>query len=378
MQLSLLEDTSEAVTSQETDYLKSQLITYIGNKRSLLPFIESAFSQTLKKHNLTKPHMLDLFAGSGVVSRLMKLSASFVWSNDIEKYSEIVSKCFLKNPSDFQRPELDRYADIVKAHAADSNGADGFVRRLYAPRDPSNIEKDDRVFYTVENAEIIDRCAPVLKSLPEPYSSLLMGPFLSACSKHVNTSGVFKGFYKNAHGIGQYGGSMRNALQRILKTIEIERPILLERPCDSLTTVMNADKLVRCMDSVDIAYLDPPYNQHPYGSNYFMLNAIADYKEPQEISKVSGIPKSWNRSPFNKKRSAITSMENCVKHIKAKSLVISYNSEGFISPVEMETMLKKYGDLSVMSTDYPTFRGCRNLRDRDKSVTEFIFLLEKR
>jgi len=32
--------------------------------------------------------------------------------------------------------------------------------------------------------------------------------------------------------------------------------------------------------------LDPPYNQHPYGSNYFMLNLLADYREPADVSAV--------------------------------------------------------------------------------------------
>lgn len=109
-----------------------------------------------------------------------------------------------------------------------------------------------------------------------------------------------------------------------------------------------------------------------------MLNLIAAYAEPSEISPVSGIPVAWNRSAFNKRPSALAALERCVARVKARSVIISYNSEGFIKPDEMEEMLGRYGELSVMSTDYPTFRGCRNLRNRDKSVKEFLFLLEKR
>lgn len=254
---------------------------------------------------------------------------------------------------------------------------DGFVRRLYSPNDPTRIEAHERVFYTPENAEIIDSCAPAILSLPKPYSTLLMGPFLSACSKHVNTSGVFKGFYKNSDGIGQFGGTMRNALQRILKQIEVEKPVLIEAPCDFITTALPAEKLVDAMDTVDIAYLDPPYNQHPYGSNYFMLNAICEYEEPQEISRVSGIPNNWNRSAFNKPRPALAAMAKCIRDVKAKTIILSYNSEGFIPIEEMQRIMEQFGVLQVMSVDYPTFRGCRNLRDRDKSVKEYIFLLDK-
>ena len=377
MQLSLLE-TPVKNAGFEDEYLRSQLITYIGNKRALISFIDGAFREVRSLHSNPNPRMMDMFAGSGVVSRLMKLTSSFVWSNDIELYSRIANRCFLTNPSTFNEIILNNHISEIQKLADHPIDEDGFVRRLYAPQDPDNIGPGERVFYTVENAKIIDTCAPAIIDLPEPYRSLIMGPFLSACSRYVNTSGVFKGFYKNKDGIGQYGGTMRNALQRILRTIEIEAPVLVERPCESMMTAMPAEKLVQCMDEVDIVYMDPPYNQHPYGSNYFMLNAIATYEEPSEISRVSGIPKNWNRSAFNKRGSALTSMETCVRDVKAKSVVISYNSEGFISPEEMEEMLQRYGELSIMSTDYPTFRGCRNLRNRDKSVTEFIFLLEKR
>ena len=30
--------------------------------------------------------------------------------------------------------------------------------------------------------------------------------------------------------------------------------------------------LSKKLQNLDVVYLDPPYNQHPYGSNYFMLN----------------------------------------------------------------------------------------------------------
>ena len=35
-----------------------------------------------------------------------------------------------------------------------------------------------------------------------------------------------------------------------------------------------AEELRETGQTLDIAYLDPPYNQHPYGSNYHILNAL--------------------------------------------------------------------------------------------------------
>jgi len=129
---------------------------------------------------------------------------------------------------------------------------------------------------------------------------------------------------------------------------------------------------------VDVAYLDPPYNQHPYGSNYFMLNLLLDYERPGEISRVSGIPLDWNRSVYNQRRSACTALSSLVEKIRAKFLIISFNSEGFITLEEMTALLERFGKLDILETKYNTFRGSRNLGDRSKHVKEYLYLLEKR
>jgi adenine-specific DNA-methyltransferase len=150
-------------------------------------------------------------------------------------------------------------------------------------------------------------------------------------------------------------------------------------------TVYNGDsnKIVKEVPEVDLAYLDPPYNQHPYGSNYFMLNLILENKHPENISNISGIPNDWNRSAYNKKRYIYSALSELVENIRAKFVLISFNSEGFISLDEMKDMLKKLGKVQVLETTYNTFRGCRNLTnlaekgDRDIHVTEYLYLLEK-
>ena len=131
--------------------------------------------------------------------------------------------------------------------------------------------------------------------------------------------------------------------------------------------------------SFDLAYFDPPYNQHPYGSNYFMLNLVASYQRPdtEKISRVSGIPKDWNRSVFNKKRFAKESFSKLVKDVRAKYLLISFNSEGFISKDEMIALLEEVGSVQVLESSYNTFRGSRNLENRSIHVKEYLFLVKK-
>ena len=43
-------------------------------------------------------------------------------------------------------------------------------------------------------------------------------------------------------------------------------------------------ELAADLPPLDLVYLDPPYNQHPYGSNYFMLNLLVDYRAPLKPS----------------------------------------------------------------------------------------------
>jgi len=132
------------------------------------------------------------------------------------------------------------------------------------------------------------------------------------------------------------------------------------------------------LEEVDVAYLDPPYNQHPYGSNYFMLNLLVDYKKPTKVSRVSGIPKNWNRSRYNQKAEAEDALFDLVAKCKAKFILISYNSEGFISYDRFLATLEDCGKITVLETPYNTFRGSRNLRGRPIHVTEFLYLLEKK
>jgi len=136
--------------------------------------------------------------------------------------------------------------------------------------------------------------------------------------------------------------------------------------------------LVRDLDPVDVAYFDPPYNQQPYGSNYFMLNLPCDYRRPREISKVSGIPKDWKRSLYDKRQHAEAALFDAIENVKATFFLISYNSEGFVAHDCFLSELNRLGQVSVMDTKYNTFRGCRNLSARDIHVTEHLYLIDKR
>jgi adenine-specific DNA-methyltransferase len=224
----------------------------------------------------------------------------------------------------------------------------------------------------------IDTIRQLINNIPENYKKYFLAPLLSEASIHANTSGVFKGFYKNREtGIGQFGGINQDALFRITGDIVLPFPVFSNFETDTLIYNGDSNNIIKELPEVDLAYLDPPYNQHPYGSNYFMLNLILDYKLPENISKISGIPNNWNRSDYNKENYAYSALSDLVRNIKAKYVLISFNSEGFIKLEEMKSMLNSIGKLSVLETKYNTFRGSRNLNNRDIHVKEYLYLLEK-
>jgi len=363
---------------EEPDYLSRQLITYIGNKRSLLPQIGTVVARVKQRLGKDRLRVLDAFSGSGVVSRYLKAHSSLLISNDLEDYAAVVGRCYLRNRSTVDWLELQTFVDELNARVDDASGSPGFIEELYAPRDEQAIQADDRVFYTRENARRLDNFRRLIDMAPLDMRELLLGPLLSMASVHANTAGVFKGFYKNRHTkVGQFGGSNADALVRIRGKIVLEPPVLSRYECESVVLQQDANIAVQELKNLDLAYIDPPYNQHPYGSNYFMLNLLVRYQRPQAISRVSGIPTDWQRSGYNVRSQSLPLLANLLRAIDAPFLLVSFNDEGFISPQAMRAMLTELGTVDVVESKYNTFRGSRNLRGRDIHVTEQLFLVER-
>ncbi|HIE51201.1 MAG TPA: DNA modification methylase [Armatimonadetes bacterium] len=364
---------------EDPNYLTKQLITYMGNKRHLLGYIGHTVARVKKRLGQNRLRILDAFAGSGVVSRYFKAHASLLVANDIEDYAAVIGRCFLRNRSTVNMKRLQELVCALNAKVDDPSFEPGFIEELYAPRDENNITANDRVFYTRRNARRLDNYRRLIDGVPPAYRDLLLGPLLSEASVHANTAGVFKGFYKDRRTkIGKFGGTNSDALARIKGEIKLEVPVLSRFECEVAVYQQDANTLVRELGEFDLAYFDPPYNQHPYGSNYFMLNLIVHYKRPERISKVSGIPTDWQRSPYNVRSQCLPSLRDLVHAVKAKFILVSFNNEGFIEPEDMCQMLGELGPVEVVEIPYTAFRGSRNLRNRNIRVTEQLFLVERR
>ncbi|MDA3949920.1 MAG: DNA adenine methylase, partial [Spirochaeta sp.] len=191
--------------------LRTGLITYLGNKRSLVPFIAAAIDGIEMRIGRLQT-MADPFTGSGVVARLGRLRDMRVTASDVEDYTRPFGRAFLETHPE----EVDNLFTATGGYAAtlaelnsltEPAESDRLFSRHYAPASTVDADPErERMFYTQENARKIDAMlAAIHRDLPlsDHGRDVLLASVLVAMSVHNNTSGVMKGFH---HGWGGRGG----------------------------------------------------------------------------------------------------------------------------------------------------------------------------
>jgi adenine-specific DNA-methyltransferase len=372
--------TTQVVDIENNPFIYQPMLTCIGNKRKLITNIHNIISQIKQTLGKSKLNIVDAFAGSSVVSRMLTFHADTLHTNDMELYSYIMAQCYLITPSPSQQNDIQTHIHNMNHLAINGPYTPGIICSHYAPAVTSDIKDGERCFYTRENAVIIDTLLTYIDKVEPELKVYCLAPLLVKASIHTNTAGVFKGFYKKDN-IGCFGGSGENALSRIMKPIVLEMPIWnTGETYTSLCYNGDINNVIKTIPAnIDIIYLDPPYNQHPYGSNYFMLNVIAMNTPPVEPSKVSGIPKTWNKSDYNTKTSAVTAMQNLLHECMQKTeyVILSYNNEGIITESQWATLFEPY-TVTKHEITYDTYKGSRNLKKRSNKVIEIMYVIQKK
>ena len=177
----------------QNPFFTSHLITYIGNKRRLLPFLYKGFLKIREKLGREKMVILDGFVGSGAVARLLKAFASELYVNDLEDYAETLNRSYLANKSELDIKKLEKYINWLNENKLKLKTEKiGFIEKNYAPKYDNNVQRGERVFYTNKNAKIIDNLRQLVDEVPEEYRHFCLASLLVKASIHTNTSGVFK------------------------------------------------------------------------------------------------------------------------------------------------------------------------------------------
>ena len=372
--------------ARDTDeYVFSQLIPYIGNKRKLLDLIHQAISET-KIENGT---FVDLFSGSTVVSRFAKKLGFRVLSNDWEPYSEQIAKgtIVLNKIPEFEK--LGGHENVFKI-LNDVEPLEDYVSRHLCPSDDNNLDHEkDRLFFMRKNGMKIDAMRELISNwvdndmISDTEFSYIMASFMYSVSYVSNTSGVFKGFHKG------WGGSNGTAQYRICSDIKLRPAIIYDNGQENISSRQDAGLLVDDLsellgDVPDIVYLDPPYNQHPYGSNYHVLNSIVLWDKPKFPEKItrgtkSAIRLDWRserRSAYNYSIKAAEEFDNLIRKINCKYILTSYSTEGNIPLQKMMNILGSKGSLSVVKREYVRYRvSPTRLSPKPRNV-EFVVITD--
>lgn len=369
------------------DYVFHSLIPYIGNKRKLLPLIFGALADAGAEGGL----FVDFFAGSGVVSRMAKQLGYRVMANDWEPYALEINRCYVECGA---MPPFQALggADAVFDRLAALEPREGWVAKHLCPRDDERADPDrERMFYTRANGMRIDAIRERIARweadgrLDERERACLLAPLLYAACYTSNTSGVFKGFH---HG---WGGRTSTALYRILSELELRPPVLHDNGRTNIARRLDALDLARELGdegaTADVAYLDPPYNQHPYGSNYHVLNSIALWDKPELDPTVDGrggkaaIRKDWRterRSAYNYAASAPDALRRLVDAIDARIIAISYSTDGIIPLHRVVSIAAGRGRIGVRLDGYKRYRVSRQRSSAKPVNVEFVLCIDTR
>ena len=367
------------------EYVFSQLIPYIGNKRKLLDIIH----QAIKLTNIENGTFVDLFSGSSVVSRFAKKLGFRVLSNDWEPYSEqIAIGTVVLN----ETPKFENFSGVENVFDLLNNvvPVEDYVSKHLCPTDDEKLDHEkDRLFFMRKNGMKIDAMRELISKWVEEHKisqnefSYLMASLLYSVSYVSNTSGVFKGFHRG------WGGSNGTAQYRICSDISLKPPILFNNDQDNISIREDAGVLVNRLTEIlgkipDIIYLDPPYNQHPYGSNYHVLNSITLWDKPDFPEKItrgtkSAIRLDWRtkrKSAYNSRPKAVQEFQELIDNISSKFILTSYSTEGNIPLNDMMKILGSKGTLRVVKREYVRYRvSPTRLSPKPRNV-EFVVITD--
>ena len=381
----------------EENYFTKQILTYMGNKRTFLSKIDEIISFIKKSLNKENIDIAEGFSGSGIVSRLFKnrVMSNYekplknLYVNDMAGYSETLNKCYLTSTNDLSTDDLENLISHLKHMTnflSKKQNKEPFISKYWAPQDDNNIQENERVYFTHQNACNIDMMMYYINNfVEEKYKALLMGPLLVQCSIHNNTNGQFSAYYKDENKLkGMFGGKKKVDLKRITGEILPILPVLTSHKAKINISKLDANKWIKTIPKVDLIYYDPPYNKHPYNIYYFLLDIINNWDITMDIPDTyRGQPKNWTKSAYCSFKNAKSSFEELIKesHKKTNFILISYNNKGIIPIKEMKTILKKYGELSEIPVEHKVYNkllgiAAKKRQKKNTKVNEFLYLLD--
>jgi adenine-specific DNA-methyltransferase len=319
------------------------VIKYIGSKRRLVPVLaricEASGARTA----------LDLFTGTTRVAQAFKAQGVHVTAVDSARYAEAFARTYIE--TDAATTDAGELRAAI-THLNAVPGKPGYVTETFSRQ---------ARYFQAENAARIDAARDCIESeyAGSPLYPLLLTSLIEAADRVDSTTGVQMAYVK------QWAPRSFNPLELRVpellagpgRAIRGDALVLTAaRPIHGGDSVLTAARPIHGGDSVlagapdgagdalghfDLAYLDPPYNQHRYFTNYHVWETLVAWDAPEAYGvarkRVDARDPS-TRSAFNSKRTMPEALASVVSGVSCDLLVLSYNNESWLDTTELEAM----------------------------------------
>jgi adenine-specific DNA-methyltransferase len=304
------------------------MIKYLGSKRVLVPRIVSAVEALAPGGTV-----LDLFSGTARVAHAIKLQGHFTIANDHNHFAYVLARCYVQ--ADGER--LAKTACKLIAELSALPPRAGYFTETFCERSR---------FFHPRNGARIDAIREAIAGMDlEPdLEAVLLVSLMEAADRVDSTTGVQMAYLKGW-------------APRALKDLELRLPALL--PGRGRAMRAEAEQAVTDLE-VDIAYLDPPYNQHSYLGNYHVWETLVRWDRPSVYGVAcKRVDCRRYRSPFNSKREIHAALARLVRTIRASHLIVSFNNEGYVRKDDLAQMLRQRGHVQVLEVDFKRYVGAQ-------------------
>ena len=333
---------------------------FLGNKTSILDNIDSLLNEkNLKDKNLT---FFDAFCGTGSVADYFKNCYHIVINDNLHWAVTYSWGRICSESCSFETLGFDPFAFLNNSLEERHD----FIYNNYSPGG------SERKYFTEKNAARIDFFRWQIekwfenKQITENEYKYLLACLIESVSDVSNTAGV-------------YGAFLKNWDARALKSIVFDRVDSYKYNCNSV--IAYSEKIEDIISDVDcdILYLDPPYTQNQYGTQYHLLETLLLNDSPS-ISAVTGSrPTGPMRSDWSKDIKSHILFDKVIAETKARYILFSYNNDGFMSKEYIEATLKRYGKEETYVCRKIPYKKYQNWKSCNKSTHfEYLFFVEKK
>jgi len=303
------------------------MIKYLGSKRLLIPEL----SATIRALGVRS--VMDVFSGTARVGQALKRAGFQVTANDHNAYAHVLARCYVQADRDRLEDRARRLLEeLARITPRDGYFTETFCRRsrFFQPKNGARVDA------------IRDRIAAM--DLEPDLEAIALVSLMEAADRVDSTTGLQMAYLK------QWAPRAHNDL-------ELRLPEFV--PGSGHAEQLEAIEFART-HSAELAYLDPPYNQHSFLRNYHIWETLVRWDAPEVYGVAcKRIDCKERKSPFNSKPQFREAMAALIEAIDARHLVISFNDEGYITHGQMLELLSAYGTVESRGIEYGRYVGAR-------------------